>query len=108
MQEQRRWPVRDSFGVHRMDHAQVVGMLGRLRKQVRNPVPAFTILPELPGRFHDTMQVATAARFGNGTGIIKRHRLAVMFDHAGFEIEGIDVTRPALHEQKDDSLGPWR
>ena len=39
------------IGVHAVDHAEIVGMAGDVRKKIGDPHPAFAILMKVPGRF---------------------------------------------------------
>ena len=77
--------------------AQVVGLLGQLGEDLRDPQPRLAVLGELERRAEELGPAAVAA---DGRGFA---RLLVQL---GLVVEQIDVRRPAVHAQEDDPLGP--
>src|SRR3954468_8734811 len=70
-------------------------MVRDVRKELRNPESALSVLGKLPFR---------AEQLGAGTC---RGRASVGRE-LGFVIEGVDVRRPAAHAKKDNTLRPRR
>ena len=89
---------------HRAHHAEVVGALTDIRKQVADGQPALTAVLELPGRFHQAAGLAGR----ECQRLFDRQRLAVVRIQVGLRIKGVDRGRPAVHEQKDHPLGARR
>ena len=82
-------------------------MLRCLTKEIRSPPSRFPVLPVFPHWLHDELGGSALARRGNRTGIVEPKLLTVLFVERRFIVEGIDVTRPALHEQENDPFCPW-
>ena len=76
--------------------------LRQMREQIADPFPAFAVLLELPLRLDDPPLVPMPAA-AEGFDL---HRLPVHADHVGLIVERIDMRRPAVHKQKDDTLRP--
>src|SRR5439155_13074972 len=83
--------------MHRTNHADVVGELRGVRKQVADLEPALTILLELERAAH---QVADWAPIGAHWRVSPVRR-SVEPGQRGLRVEGIDVTRSSVHEQED-------
>ena len=77
-------------------------MLRCLTKEIGSPPSRLPVLSVFPHWFHDELRGASLASLGNRARVVERHSLAVIFVERRFIVEGIDVTRSALHEQKND------
>ena len=91
---------------HAFDHAQVVGVPGRVRQQVGHPQPALAMLLPLPRPAHQLVlagveDAAHLIRFFETVW----NRLAVQLFQQRFVIEQVHRTRPAIHKQKNDVFG---
>ena len=100
----RRAAVRHAIADHGANDAQIVRMLGDIRKQIADLDAALPVLPELPGR----LQQVPDAVFGERQRPLKRQRLAMILRQPRLGIEGVHVRRTAVHEQEDHALGPRR
>lgn len=92
------------IGGHRVDEGDVVDAGGQVGKEIADPLAALAILLELPLRPDDATFVplaAAAERFD-------RHGLAIEFVELGLVFEGIDLARPAVHEEENYALGLGR
>ena len=90
----------DVVGDHRADDADVVDAGGNLRKQFADLDAALAVLLELERRLQQV------ARFGTDEfRHLERQRFAVEGGEFRLGVEGIDVRRPAGHEQEDETLG---
>ena len=74
--------------------------VAEVREQVADPLAALAVLLELPLRPDDAALVLLAAAAER----LDRDRLAVEAVELRLVVEGIDVARPAVHEQEDDAL----
>ena len=81
-------------------------MLRCLTKEIGSPPSRLPVLSVFPHRLHDELRGGSLASLGNRTRVVERHSLAVIFVERRFIVEGIDVTRSALHEQKNDPFRP--
>src|SRR5579872_949854 len=86
------------------EHANIIDARTNRRKKIAHFDPALTVRPELPGRLHQSPDLA----LGERERPLKWQRLAMVFREFRFVIEGIDAGGPAMHEQKDDALGARR
>ena len=89
-----------------MDESEVVRMFRCLTKEIGSPPSRLPVLSVFPHRLHDELGGTALARLGNRAGIVEPDFLAVIFVECRFIVEGIDVTRSALHEQENDSFRP--
>ena len=92
--EKRLGMVRE-VGLHAIDDAEGVGMLGDLGKQVRDPEAALAVLLEFPGR---------SEQLGGG-GLSLADRFAGVARELRLVVEGIDVRRATFHAEEDDPPG---
>ena len=90
-----------------MDEGEVVRMLRCLTKEIGSPPSRFPVTSVFPHWLHDELGRVALARLGNRAGIVEPKLLTVMFVERRFIVEGIDVARPALHEQENDPFCPW-
>jgi hypothetical protein len=98
-----------ALGLHRVDEAQLVDMLGRMGHQFANPHPGLPMLLEgkrtLENRIVATMENIRMAcgihRFSNR----RRNRLAIELVEYRLVVEGVDLGWTADHEQKNHRLG---
>ena len=92
--------VRGRVGVHRADHAQLVGKTGGMRKEAADLETALTMLSECEWRLHqppDRAAVGADRRWALiGRVVVSRERRLV--------VEGVDLARGAIHEQEDHAL----
>jgi len=95
----------EAFGVHRMDHAQIVHVNRNVRKQFARPQATLPVLLPAKGRAHQFAQLA-AGHF-LGLRYTAGNVAAVVLLQLRLVIERIDVARPAHHEQEDHPLGSW-
>ena len=80
------------IGIHRADHAQIIGKRGQFGKQLAHFQAALAVLRELERRFE--------ARAGRALGFEHiRQRFAVVFVQHRLRVEGIDLRRAAIHEE---------
>ena len=77
-------------------------MPGNVRKQIRDAMPAFPVWAKRPGRFHHALRRAPFAGIGNCPGVVECDLLSVEAFEIGLKVEAIDMTRPALHKEKND------
>ena len=108
MQEERRRSMRHALGVQRMDETQIIHMPRHLGKEFAHPASAVPVLTKLPRRLHHALVRAAIAGVRHRARIIERQLLPVVLFQAWLVIERVDLTRPALHEEEDDALGPRR
>ncbi len=90
-----------SLGEHRIDHGQLVGSLGDVGKQFRNPQPATAATLELPIVLPQQAHLAKKHIRLLGT----RQRLAVIFGERRLVVEGIDVAQRAAQANVYHPLG---
>ena len=91
------------IGVHRMDHAHLIGDVVKMRNRIRHPHPRLTRANPFAGRTHqfgDAGRKSEFASFQKLVGAI----LAVAFVQFWFVIEQIEVRWRASHMKIDDSL----
>ena len=96
--DQRRLVVRH-VGAHRPHDATVVDDAPEVRQRLAHVDPALAAPLELQRRRHETGAFAFLVEFARGL-------LACEGLERGFGVEGIDVRRPAVHEEENDPLGP--
>ncbi len=77
-------------GVHAVDHAHFIGVLGNVGEELADPESAGTVLFKLEWRAEEH------AALGGFAAVLLELRLIV---------KGIDVRRAALHEEHDHALG---
>ena len=93
-----------------MDESDVIHMFCHVRKQGTHPLARVPILLKFPARLDNPATVSFAA----ATKRFHIDRFAVHPNHPRFVVKRVDVTRSAVHEQKDDRLcfglmvwNPW-
>jgi hypothetical protein len=96
------WAMRNAFCMHALKKTEVVDVFRRFRKQIGNGVTTLTVAFEIPQGFHH-------GSLGHFSEIIKSVAQDIDFllmigNEARFEVETIDVTWPALHEDEDHSF----
>ena len=106
VQKQGCGTVRHPLGVHGMDEAQVIHAPVEVGEQFRAPVAALAVAVELPQRLHHAVVTAAGPGVGQHPGIVERKHLAVIGGEAGLVVEAVHLADAALHEDKDDPLGP--
>ena len=87
-------------GMHRADHREVVRVLGDLREQFRNFEAALPVLLELPRGGHQPAGIALRDDHLAHAG----HHLAGVLFQLGLGVEGVDVARAPVAEDRDDTL----
>ena len=105
VEKERRGAVRHAVGVHRPDHAIVVGEFRHVRKQLGHPASALAALLEVPHRLHDAAGRARAG-FGDRALIEEIEHLAVAGVKGRLVVEAVEVAHAAAHKQKDHALRP--
>ena len=101
VQQEVRLPVEREFADHRADDAEFVGDAGDVREEVADPEAALAALLELPRAAEPDALGRRLRPLRDGAGadrlpfVLLQHRLV---------IEGIDVTRPTVHEAENDAL----
>ena len=83
-----------NVGVHPVENAKFVRMLGELRVKFGNFQPALSVLVKLPGRLQ---------KF-SGTELLQL--FPIIFGQGWLVVKGIDVRRAAAHAGEDYPLGP--
>jgi hypothetical protein len=96
--------MRGRIGVHRSDHAQIVGETGGVREQAADLEPALSIPGEGERRFH---QVANRAAIGADRGWAPIRCPVVLFER-GLAVERVYLTGSAIHEEEHNVLGACR
>ena len=93
-----------------LDQAQVVDHFGDFGKDFADPLSAFSVLRKAIGTFH---QIAGLGKLH--TWLLTGIGFAVITPKGRLVIEGVDLRRSTVHEQKDDPLRtrcksrePWR
>ncbi len=84
--------VRLLVRVHRREHAQVVRALRHVRKKLAHPLPALSMLRELPRRSEQLRRALVAARF------------AVIALEQRLVVKRVHMRHTALHEHHDHPL----
>ena len=98
-QHQRRFMI-GHVGIHRSDDAEVVDvLLGRAGEQLAHLDAAPAVFAECKGR------AQRGAGLALGAEIRVRQGLAVVSRQERLGVEGVDLRRPAVHEQVDDLSG---
>src|SRR3954451_18544211 len=87
-----------------MEEGDVIDAIGKMRKELADPLAALAVLMEFPARFDNAAFVLMAA----ATESLHGNRLAVHADHGGFIVERVDMARAAVHEEEDDAFGLGR
>ena len=93
------WRVRG----HRMDKSDIINMFCHVRKQRTHPLATLPILLEFPAWLNNSATVSLTAT----TKRFHIDRFAVHSNHLRFVVKRVDVTRSAVHEQKDDRFCFW-
>ena len=96
VKKQRCRSVGDTFGVHAADDTQIVDDFRLFGEKIGDPGTGVAVLPEVPGRFLQSLLLNSEI-----SGIVEFECFAVVFGEAFFWVEGIDLTRASLHEDKD-------
>ena len=89
--------VRD-VGVHRANHAQIVGVFGDAGKQLANLDAALAVLLERERRAKGRAGLALGRE-------VQRNGLAVVLGELGLRVERVDLRRTTVHKQKNHALG---
>jgi hypothetical protein len=84
-----------------MDERHLVHMTGQVRKQLRDPFPTLPVLPPAEGGLHEWSHLLIEK---SGIRIETGEFLPIAFFEFRLVIPGIDVGRPAVHEEPNDSL----
>ncbi len=100
-QHQRRFVI-GNVGVHRADHAQLVGVLPQVREQLADLDAALTILLELERGSEG------GSRLPLGPQVFVGQLLAVVAGQNRLGVERVDVRRTAVQEDVNDVLGTGR
>jgi hypothetical protein len=85
--------------MHGTNNADVVDAFSHLRKYFAHFDSALAVLFETERRAQQISGLALGFQVG------RRHRLAVVLGKQRLRIEGINLRRPAVEEEKDDMLG---
>src|SRR5713101_8225992 len=85
---------------HGADEANVVHLLGELRKEIADPSAALAVLLELPWRLE---QIEGLAR--DDLGALEGQRPAVVAREKRLIVEGVDLRRAAVHKEEDHTFG---
>jgi len=93
--------MRRGVGMHRANHAKVVGMACGVGKEAADFESALAMLGELERRLHE-MPDRAAIRADLRIALI---RLAVILFQSRFRIKGVHLARPAVHEEEHAILG---
>ena len=103
VEKESRRTVGHSLGVHGVDEAKVIDVLGNVRKEAADPTPGLAVLFEIP----EGLKELALALFSEGVfaDADEVEGLSVAFDEFGFVVEGIDMAGAARHEEEDDALG---
>ena len=88
-------------GMHGADDAQIIGELRSVGEQAADLESAAAVMTELERRLHE---FADGATVGADLGIAAVG-LAIPLGECGFRIEGVDLTRPAIHEEEHAVFG---
>ncbi len=103
VEEEGGGTMRNTFGVHAFNDAEVIHVLGHMWEELRGPEARLAALFEIPERFHDAHGSAFAG-LGHGAGVIEVEGDPVVLDELGFVIEGIDMRDTTGHENEDHAL----
>ena len=103
VEEESRRAVGHSLGVHGVDEAKVIDVLGNVRKEAADPTTGLAVLFEIP----EGLKELALALFSKGVfaDADEVEGLSVAFDEFGFVVEGIDMAGAPGHEEEDDALG---
>ena len=106
-QTQRR-AVNERLMMTRPNHGQPICVLSGLGKDLGNRQSALTILFKLERRGHQSRaRGGHELKLQSLSGKTGWDRLPAQPVEFRLGIERIDLTRPALHEQRDHSFGSW-
>ena len=87
---------------HRANHANVIGDIAHMRKEIADLRAAFTAGAKGPlRRLEIAFEIAAFS-----LPIVDRNRFAMVGEEPGFRIERVDVRNAAGHVNEDDPLGP--
>jgi len=95
----RVWCARRSSTPIERITARFVGALSDVREQIADRQPALAVLLELPRLASVFADVVELRRLD-----LRGERLAVVLLQRRLRVEGIDLTRPAVHEQEEITL----
>ena len=90
--------MRYSFGVHRMDEAELINVLIHLGEEFGPPFSAFAMLFVGPKWLHQAKLTIAFSSLSNSTRIFKRHRLPIARHQVRLVVERIDMAHAPLHE----------
>ena len=93
-----------TVGVHPFNETEVVYMIGNLRKETGDMATAVPVLFEGPRAFKYSMLFYQSSLSQHSSVIEFKHPTVVLFQ-PGLVIEGIHMTRAALHEQENNPFG---
>lgn len=97
----------NALGVHGVDEAEVIDMLGDVGKEAADPATGLAVLFEIPKGLEEFALAFLPKGLLSDADEVEG--LAIAFDELGFVVEGIDMAGTAGHEEKDDALGlPWK
>lgn len=102
VEKESRRTVGHSLGVHGVDEAKVIDVLGNVRKEAADPTTGLAVLFEIP----EGLKELALALFSEGVfaDADEVEGLSVAFDEFGFVVEGIDMAGAPGHEEEDDAL----
>ena len=89
--------------VHGLDETKIVDDACDIGKQLADPGSALAVLLKLPGRFEEVEGFA-----GNDLWTLEGKWFPVVALQERLVVEGVDLRRPSVHEQENDSLCPSR
>ena len=93
--------------LHRMNKTQIINVLRNVRIKLTYVLSALTIpfkLERRPKYSPNPLALRKLQLILDGI----RKRFAIQASQLGFGIEGIELRRPAIHEEMDDTLYPGR
>src|SRR5215475_3879476 len=102
MQLQQRTAMINPVSHHGPDNTKVVNTGTHVRKQVTHFDTALAIMLELPRRLHQASHLGLI----KSERSLEGQRFSIVQCQAWFGIEGIDMRRSSMHEEKNDTLGP--
>ncbi len=97
---QKRGLMVRHVGVHRADDAAIVDDLGEIRESFVDFDTALAAFAEGERRGHEAGAFGLFVEFAVGL-------LALVLGERGLGIEGVDMRRAAVEEEKDEAFGAW-
>ena len=104
MEEKRGGSMRDTFGLHRMDEAQIIHVARHVREKFGDPMSRLAMPGKIPQRLHHALQAAPLAGVGDHARVVESDHFSVLLLEERLVIERVDVAWTALHEKEDDAL----